>query len=60
MLKNEVKKIVIEDYCDGFAIIIKSDDEGQRFHFEQDDDNREKLADIFQSLGFDVEYEEVY
>ena len=53
-------KIRIEDYSDGFAIVITDDEKHQhRFLFDQEDDKSEMLA-VFETLGFeDVDYEEV-
>jgi len=50
-------KILIEDYCDGFVIIV----DGERFSIDQEDD-RSLLEDVFKKVcpNAEVVYEEVY
>ena len=49
--------ISIDDWGDGFTIIIALDDEEKVYHFDQED-TREELRNVFNDLGFyDVTYE---
>ncbi len=50
-------KVRIEDFYDGFAIVLIDGDKEDRYHIDQED-NRYKLVGIFEDLGFEVEYEE--
>ena len=52
-------KVCVSEACDGFTIIIKSEDGIKRYWFDQEDD-KTKLVDVFKELGFDSEYEEDY
>jgi len=53
-------QITILDEADGFVIVIHKDGEkDERYRFDQED-TREKLVDVFHSLGFEAEYEESY
>jgi hypothetical protein len=52
-------KIRIEEHSDAFAIAIEGDEGERYFYFNQEDDRKE-LVDLFRSLGFDAYYEEVY
>lgn len=54
-MDNKKPKIEINDYYDGFDIVI----DGERFSFDQED-TREKLVDVFNKLGYYPTYEEVY
>lgn len=55
-VKNNVKGVVIEEYCDGFAVIVGE----ERFHFDQEE-SVEGLVEAFKEAGCsDVSYEEVY
>lgn len=50
----------IEDYCDGFAIVvITNNTKEKRFAFDQED-NRKALKDMFEYIGIEAKYEEVY
>ncbi len=53
-------KIHIEDYGDGFTIIVYTEDigkDGKRYYIDQED-NRYSLKKLFETLGFDTTYEE--
>lgn len=53
-------KVLIEEYSDGFAIIV-TDDQGveKRFSFDQEDD-KEELKSVFALVtGVQVDYEVV-
>lgn len=53
-------KVVICDLYDGFDIVIYEDDEMiQRWNFDQED-TRESMVAVFQTLGIEAEYEESY
>lgn len=55
-VKKKLQKIVIEEYYDGFAIIVGD----ERFHFDQAD-SYDGLAAVFTAAGFDdVSFEAVY
>lgn len=49
----------IEEYYDGFAIIVDDGIKEQRFGFDQEDDKR-GLLDVFEVIGIEAEYEEAY
>jgi hypothetical protein len=54
-------RVRIEDYYDGFAIVI-SDDDGvliKRVSFDQED-TRAELLTVFSVLGIEAEHEECY
>lgn len=54
--------IVIEDYYDGFSIVMLNAEtrvEEQRFALNQEE-SLERLKWVFQTLGFETEYEEIY
>jgi len=48
-------KITINDYYDGFDIVIEHDGEETVFNFNQEDD-KERLVEVFKRLGYDVTY----
>lgn len=54
-----MKKVRIEDYYDGFGIIVYDGDKETKFYFDQED-TREKMVEAFKALGIDSEYESVY
>lgn len=55
-VKKKTQKIVIEEYYDGFAVIVDE----ERFHFDQEE-SVEGLVAVFKAVGCDdVGYEEVY
>lgn len=53
------KTVRIEEYYDGFAIIVCDGDKEEIFHFDQDDDKK-KLKNVFKALGIKAKYKEVY
>jgi hypothetical protein len=56
----DIVKVRIEDYCDGFAVIlIDKDGLEERFRFDQED-TREELVAAFKKLGIKAEYKEIY
>ena len=56
----KVDSIVIEEYSDGFSIVIKYEGgKESRFYFDQED-SKELLVNVFEQLGFNVTYEEIY
>ena len=53
------KSVLISDSYDGFRIIINQDeDDEETFHIDQED-TRERLVDVFASLGIEADYETV-
>lgn len=51
-----MKKIVIEVMSDAFALKIDKD----YYYINQENDPSEKLKQVFEKLGWEVEIEEVY
>jgi hypothetical protein len=49
------KEVEIEEYCDGFSIIV----DGVNFYFSQEE-NVEGLKEMFEELGVNATYQEVY
>ena len=56
MDEDEIKQyeVVIEDYYDGFAVIV----DGETFMIGQEE-SIQKLQDVFHAVGISAEYEEV-
>ena len=55
-VKNTVKWVVIEEYCDGFEVNVN----GKLFYFNQEE-SVEGLVEVFKEVGCsEVSYEEVY
>ena len=55
-VKNNVKGVVIEEYCDGFSVTV----DGEEFYFDQEESVVDLVA-VFKAVGCDdVSYEEVY
>ncbi len=54
-------KVLILDLYDGFEIVILDDNgaEVKRFPFDQED-TRETLPEVFNTLGIEASYEECY
>jgi hypothetical protein len=52
-------KVTISDACDSFDITIDNWQGEKVFHFDQEE-NHEKLVDMFKYLGCVATYEEVY
>lgn len=50
-----IASVKIEEYNDGFAIIVGD----KRWRFDQEED-KEKLVEVFEALGFKATYEESY
>ena len=50
-----IASVKIEEYNDGFAIVVGD----KRWTFNQEED-KEKLVEVFKALGFKATYEEVY
>lgn len=50
-----IASVKIEEYNDGFAIIVGD----KRWIFNQEED-KEKLVEVFEALGFKATYEESY
>jgi type IV secretory pathway VirD2 relaxase len=51
------KTVLISDSYDGFHIIINQDEDNEEvFHIDQED-TRERLVDVFASLGIEADYE---
>ena len=56
----KIDSIVIEEENDGFSIVIKYDGgKEKRFRFDQED-SKELLVNVFEQLGFNSTYEEIY
>ena len=51
--------ISIEDWSDSFVIIINNGEYQVRYNFDQED-NRKRLKEVFEKLGFKTKYEEYY
>jgi hypothetical protein len=49
------KVVEIEGYCDGFSVTV----DGVNFYFSQED-SVEGLKDMFEELGVNATYQEVY
>ena len=56
-----IRHVVIEEACDSFDIVMLdiNGDEYNRFHFDQEDTKRD-LVKLFEFLGYDASYEEIY
>lgn len=55
-VKNNVKDVVIEEYCDGFAVTVN----GKLFYFNQEE-SVAGLVEVFKEVGCsNVSYVEVY
>jgi hypothetical protein len=52
-------KITVEEFAGGFAINVDEEgtDNGARYYFDQEEAVGPGLCDLFQDLGFTVEYE---
>lgn len=56
----KIDSVVIEEENDGFSIVIKYDGgKENRFRFDQED-SKELLVNVFEQLGFNAAYEEIY
>ena len=51
------QKIRIEDHHSGFAIFL---DKEHYYHIDQEEPAGMELVKVFEALGYEVEYEEVY
>lgn len=57
-----VKKVIISDYSDGFAIDVffAGEKKSESYNFNQED-NRSEMKKLFKALGIkEVRYQEVY
>ena len=54
-------RVSIQEECDGFVIVFSdaSGVETRRWRFDQED-NKANLVDVFESMGIETTYEEVY
>ena len=50
-----IANVKIEEFNDGFAIIVGD----KRWTFDQEED-KQKLVEVFEELGFKATYDEVY
>ena len=56
----KIDSIGIEEDSDGFSIVINYENEKEyRFRFEQED-SKKLLVNVFERLGFNATYEEIY
>ena len=54
-------KVIISEACDGFTIILTEDDNtSPKYYRFGQEDTKEELVDVFNSLGFEAMYEEDY
>lgn len=58
--KMNVVKVRIEDACDGFTIRLIGADDNERHCYIDQEDSREKLKEVFEAFGIEVEYVEDY
>jgi len=59
---NDVKKVIISDYADGFCldVFFNGDRKSESFNFDHAE-TRVALTEVFKALGVkDVHYQEVY
>ena len=54
-----MSRVIIEEECDGFRIIVSDGLSRKSWHFDQED-SISAITEVFEELGFESEYEEVY
>ena len=57
----KIDKVLVSEECDGFCILFY-DAKGKqvgRYRFDQEEDKK-KLVEVFEALGFKADYEESY
>jgi len=52
-------RVKILDSYDGFDILVEQDGSKFQWHFDQED-TRENLVKVFEKLGIEASYKEVY